>query len=150
QGPAAGQAADAPGRDLPPALASLEFLIGRWKGQGVPKDDPARRFRGWTETHTWAWLFARGKPVGLTGTIQGGKVLERATLTFDGQTNRYRLVGRGPGAAWKSLAYLGSLDSSGKLLALTREVSEGQERLTLRANSNYVRYTLTLDHKEPG
>ena len=68
-----GQAAAADSRDLPPALAPFEFLIGRWKGQGVPRDNPAQRFRGWTEIHTWAWVFGGGKPVAMTVTIQGGK-----------------------------------------------------------------------------
>jgi YHS domain-containing protein len=75
--------ADPDSRDLPPALAPFEFLIGRWKGQGVPRDNPSQRFRGWTETHTWAWVFAGGKPVGLTVSIQGGKVFGQGTLRYD-------------------------------------------------------------------
>ena len=75
---AVSQETDANQRELPRAFAPLEFLIGRWKGQGVRKDDPALRFEGWTETHTWAWLFAKGKPVGMTSTVEGGKILEKA------------------------------------------------------------------------
>jgi YHS domain-containing protein len=141
------QEADTQGRDLPKALAPLEFLVGRWKGQAVRKDDPALRFRGWTETHTWAWLFSQGKPIGLNLTVPGGKILERATLTFDEKQGRYRLEGKSAGA---SLLFVGTIDSSGKLLTLSRAEKGGQVRLTLRANSNYVRYTMTLDRKEEG
>ena len=60
------RADDAGQRDIPAAFAPFEYLIGRWNGQGIPKDNPAQKFRGWPETHTWAWKFAKGKPVGLT------------------------------------------------------------------------------------
>jgi YHS domain-containing protein len=83
-------------------------------------------------------------------TIQGGKILERATLTLNGRQNHYRLEGKGSGASGSAVEYAGTLDSSGKLLELYRAGNEGQERLTLRANSNYVRYTITLDRKEAG
>ena len=59
-----------PGRDIPAAFAPLEYLVGRWKGQGVPKDNPAQQFRGWTESHAWAWIFAEGKPTGLSVAIE--------------------------------------------------------------------------------
>jgi hypothetical protein len=147
---AADQSTEPSGRDLPPALAPLEFLIGRWKGQGIAKDNPALRFRGWTETHTWAWLFAGGKPVGMSVTIQGGKILQRATLTFDREHNRYHLEGQGNGPSRPLMAYEGTLDSSGKLLALFRPGKGVQEKLTLRANSNYVRYTMSIDRLESG
>ena len=70
-------------RTFPPPLLPFEYLVGRWNGQGVPKDNPAKQFRGWTETHTWAWVFAQGKPVGLAVTIEGGKVLATGKLTYD-------------------------------------------------------------------
>ena len=70
---------DAGPRDIPAPFAPFEYLVGRWNGQGVPKDNPAQQFRGWTETHTWAWMFAKGKPVGLTLTIEGGKILRPAS-----------------------------------------------------------------------
>ena len=61
----ADQPGDTASRDIPAALAPLEFLVGSWKGRGVLKNNPAERFRGWDETHTWAWVFAKGKPVAL-------------------------------------------------------------------------------------
>src|SRR3954452_12111245 len=77
--------ADQPGetesRHIPAALAPLEFLVGSWEGRGVLKNNPAERFRGWDETHTWAWVFAKGNPVALSVSTQGGKLFERATLT---------------------------------------------------------------------
>ncbi len=143
--------ADQPGeterRDIPAALAPLEFLVGSWKGRGVLKNNPAERFRGWDEIHTWAWVFAKGKPVALVVSLRGGKLFERATLTHDDSRNRYRLDGK---AAGQSIAFEGNLDSSGKLLTLQRNGKSGLERLTIRANSNYVRYTIVLEDKEEG
>ena len=140
------ESATTPARD-PRAFAPLEFLIGSWKGPGVRKDDPALRFKGWTETHTWAWVFAKGKPVGMSVTVEGGKILEKATLTFDEKQGRYWLEST---KADGRVEYAGLLDSTGKLLTLSRRDKDGQVRLTLRANSNYVRYTMRLESKDKG
>jgi YHS domain-containing protein len=145
ESPSRGQDTVSQERELPRAFAPLEFLIGRWKGQGVRKDDPALRFRGWTETHTWAWLFAKGKPIGMSLTVNGGRVLDRATLTFDENQGRFRLEGK---TAQGAVEFAGALDSTGKLLTLTSADKDGQVRITLRANSNYVRYTLRLERKD--
>src|SRR5690242_11430257 len=60
-----GSRADEPdGRDIPPAFAPFEYLLGRWNGQAMPKDS-AQSFRGWPETQSWAWIFTKGKPIGL-------------------------------------------------------------------------------------
>jgi hypothetical protein len=145
----AGQESEPAGRDLPPALAPLEFLIGRWKGQGVPRDDPARRFRGWTETHTWAWVFSQGKPSALRVTIEGGKIMSRGKLSFDPSRKVYRLEGEGTPEGGKAVVFEGKLDPSGKLLTLQTDEPDPR-RLAIRANSNYVRYTVILDRKEQG
>jgi hypothetical protein len=145
-----GQEAEAAGRDLPPALAPLEFLIGRWKGQGVPKDNPALRFRGWTETHTWAWVFSKGEPAALSVGIQNGKLIGQGTLTFDTGQNRFRLDAREPGEAGKPVVFTGQLDRSGKRLVLVSSDQGQAHRLTIRPNSNYVRYTMTIERNEPG
>ena len=79
--------------DIPAAFAPFEYLLGGWKGQGIPKDDPAKQFRGWTETHSWAWIFVKGKPAGLSVTIEGGKVLATGKLTYDVARKRYHLEG---------------------------------------------------------
>jgi YHS domain-containing protein len=143
-----GQTDGAEGRDLPPALASFEFLIGRWKGQGVPRDNPSQRFRGWTEAHTWAWVFVGGKPVAMTVSIQGGKVLSQGTLRYEPTSKQYLLDAREPGESAKPVRFTGTLDSSGKLLTLECTEKGTTQRLTFRANSNYIRYTMVLDRKE--
>ena len=147
---AAVQPAGGEGRDLPPALAPFEFLIGRWKGQGVPRDNPAQRFRGWTETHTWAWVFRGGKPVAMSVALQGGKLFSKGTLRYEPASKQYLLDATKSGESPQSVPFKGTLDASGKLLTLQRVEKGTTERLTLRANSNYVRYTILLDRKEPG
>src|SRR4051812_20867550 len=87
------RAEESPGRDLPAAFAPFEYLVGQWNGQAVPKDNAAQQFRGWPESHSWAWVFTQGKPSGLSVAIAGGKVLATGKLTFDPARNRYRLEG---------------------------------------------------------
>ena len=61
-------------RDIPPAFTPFEYLVGHWKGQARPKGKSAQQFRGWTETHAWAWIFKKGKPTGLIGHDRRWKV----------------------------------------------------------------------------
>jgi hypothetical protein len=72
---------ETPSRDIPAAFLPFEYLVGRWNGQGVPKDPGAQQFRGWSESHSWAWIFTQVKPSGLAVAIQGGKVLATGKLT---------------------------------------------------------------------
>ncbi|WP_165218930.1 YHS domain-containing protein [Aquisphaera insulae] len=150
-GPILGQPPE-PSRDVPPALAPLEFLVGSWKGQGVPRDNPSQRFRGWTETHTWAWAFEKGKPVGLTVSIKAGKVLAQGRLTYDAPSRRYRLEGKEPGDRGKAVVFTGTLDATGKVLNLERAEPSGggTQRLSIRPNANFVRYVMTIDRKPAG
>jgi len=144
-------------RDIPAALAPFEYLIGRWKGQGIPKDNPAKQFRGWTETHSWAWIFAKGKPAGLAVTIEGGKLLATGKLTYDPARQQYRLEAIEPKPLEGRIRFEGSLDESGKILVLERmgvtgksAKDSGKLRLSLRPNANFIRYTMTEDRQEPG
>jgi YHS domain-containing protein len=152
-----GKADDSPGRDIPAAFAPFEYLVGRWKGQGVPRDNPAQRFRGWTERHAWAWTFTKGKPAGLSVAIEGGKVLAAGKLTYDAARKRYRLEGTEPKPGGGPIAFEGALDRSGKMLVLdevghasSTGAHRGSLRLSLRPNANFIRYTMSLDRKEPG
>jgi hypothetical protein len=133
--------------ELPADLASLAPLIGAWKGMGIPA---ANRLKGWPERHLWAWKFAQGRPVGLTFTIDGGKVVTKGQLSFDPATKRYRLEGED--ADGKPVAFAGPADASGRALTLDRPGAESgaKERLTIRLNSNQIRYTMWLDRQEPG
>ncbi|AMV38986.1 hypothetical protein [Planctomyces sp. SH-PL62] len=137
-------------REIPPAYAPLEYLVGSWKGQGVSLDDPALRVRGWTETHAWAWSFVDGKPAGMTVELKGSKSLKSGALAYDEAREKYVLKVEPLAPATGTIAYEGTLDGSGKLLTLDRVgVAPGRpaERLTLRANSNYVRYTLGFERR---
>ena len=144
-------------RVIPAPFAPLEYLVGEWKGQAIPKDNTAQQFRGWTEKHVWAWTFTKGKPTGLSFTIKDGKVLGSGTLTFDPQKERYRLEGKEPGARGRVIAFEGKLDSSGKQLVLDQTHEEtdpppadGELRISLRPNANFLRYTMMHDRKAPG
>lgn len=148
---------DAGLRDIPPALAPFEYLIGRWNGHAVPKDNSAQKFRGWDEKHTWAWKFTGGKPVGMTLSIEGGKILKSATFTYEPTRKIYRLEGVEPGAAGARLLFEGVLDKTGKHLVLDHAAagrsaarSGGVMRLSLWPNANFIRYTMAHDLKEPG
>jgi YHS domain-containing protein len=142
--------------DIPAPFAPFEYLVGRWNGHGVPKDNPAQKFRGWSETHTWAWKFAKGKPVGMTVAVEGGKILANGTLTFEPVRKVYKLEGIEPGPAGVPLVFEGTLDKTRKLLALDHSVSGGKAgrskgtmRLSVWPNANFIRYTMAHDLKEP-
>jgi YHS domain-containing protein len=145
-------------RDIPPAWAPLEFLVGPWNGQAMPKDS-AQSFRGWPETHTWAWIFTKGKPTGMSVAIRGGKVLSAGKLTFDPARKRYRLEGTAATPPAGPVAFEGALDASGKTLVLdevaaakrgSSEAGGARVRLSFRPNSNFIRYTMRVDRKEAG
>ena len=112
------------GREIPTAFSPFEYLVGRWNGQGVPKDHAAQRFRGWSESHAWAWVFTNGKPTGLSVAIEGGKVLAAGKLTYDSARERYRLDGTESKPLGSPIAFEGALDSSGKMLVLDQIGSE--------------------------
>ena len=147
---------DTKGREIPAAFSSLEYLVGKWKGQAVPKDSP-QSFRGWPESHTWAWIFTKGKPTGLSLSITGGKILADGKLTFDAAQGRYRLEGTRPKPEGGPIAFAGAIDASGKMLVLEQvghDSAGGQPRgtirVSLRPNANFIRYTMWVNRKEPG
>ena len=134
--------------EVPEAFTPFEYLIGSWKGSGVPS---ANRVRGWSETHAWAWRFEKGKPVGLTVTMTGDKILALGKLDFDAPSKIYRL--EGTDAEKKPILFTGTLDKAGKKLTLDRDgkASDGsRQQVTLYPNSNLVRYTVLVSEKEPG
>jgi len=143
----------AAGREIPPPFAPFEYLVGSWKGQGISRDDPSQRFRGWTETHSWAWTFTGGKPTAMSVEFKGSKLFKAASLTFDAAKERYRLKAEALAPAGPAIVYEGSFDASRKLLTLDRTgVKSGDpaERLTLRPNANFIRYTLVVESKPAG
>jgi YHS domain-containing protein len=131
---------------IPEPFARFEQMIGSWKGTAVPA---ANRLKGWSETHVWAWRFVKGTPVGMSVELKGDRTLARAQLSYAADTRQYRLEGTDP--AGKPVAFVGALDRAGKALVLGRAGSDGgKDRLLIRPNSNLIRYTMELDHQEPG
>jgi hypothetical protein len=148
---------DAGPREIPAPFAPFEYLVGRWNGNGVPKDSGAQKFRGWPETHTWAWKFAKGIPVGLTVAMEGGKVLSSGTLTYEALRKVYKFEGIEPGPAAVRLVFEGTLDKTGKHLVLDHSEaggkagkSKGTMRISIWPNANFIRYTMAHDLKEAG
>ena len=146
----AGRASSAiqePQDSTPAAYAPFEHMVGSWKGTGVFEKN---KLKGWPETHMWAWKFAKGKPVGMTLEITGGKVLAKAKLTQDGKTEDYRL--EGADADGKPVVFVGKLDERGllKMDRLDPPAEVGKERLELALNQNKIRYTMRLFRQEPG
>src|SRR5262245_4026533 len=95
---------------IPLDFAPFEYLIGGWKGQGIPTKN---RLKGWPEKHSWAWKFAKGKPVGITLQITGGKTIAKAALSGDLKTKQYRLEGTDPEG--KPVKFAGKLEETGVL-----------------------------------
>jgi YHS domain-containing protein len=122
-------------------------MIGSWKGTAVPS---ANRLKGWSETHLWAWKFSKGTPVGMTVELRGDKTLASGQLSYVADSKQYRLDGTDP--AGKPVAFVGAVDKAGRALVLNRvgAAAGGKDRLTIRPNANLIRYTLDLDHQDPG
>ena len=85
--------------------------------------------------------------------IQGGKVLADGKLTFDPGRKRYRLEGTAPKPRGGPVALEGALDATGKLLVLdqvapAKDAGGGTIRLSVRPNSNFIRYTMWVDRKD--
>ncbi|WP_169975870.1 tetratricopeptide repeat protein [Tautonia rosea] len=130
---------------VPPAFTPYASLLGRWKGQAVPADNP---LRGWRESHEWSYAFQGGEPVGLTLTIEGGKILASARITFDEASETYRLEGTDPEGT--PVVYVGTRDEKTNALTLDRSGPAGDDRLTIRPNANGIRSDFWFDRKEPG
>jgi YHS domain-containing protein len=135
-------------------FAPLEYLVGRWHGQGTPKDHSAQQFRGWPETHTWAWSFSQGTIVGMSLAVDGGRLLSRGTLTFDPARRCFRLEAAAAKPGQPPLSLEGAIDQSGKVLVLETSgkptPASDRIRLSIRPNANFIRYTLNEDHLTPG
>jgi len=133
--------------EVPPALLPFEHMIGGWKGTAKPASNP---LKGWQESHGWAWKFEKGKPIGLTVSLEGDKTLTKGAISFDESSKKYKLDGTDPSG--KAIVFLGSWSTDGKTLTFDRLGAnpEGKERLVFRPTSNKIRYTLNLDRQEPG
>jgi YHS domain-containing protein len=133
--------------EVPAPFLPFEHMIGGWKGTASPT---ANRVRGWQETHGWAWKFEKGKPIGLTVTLEGDKTLAKGQITYDPAAKKYHLDGTDPQG--KPVSFLGSFSPDGKVLTFDRvgATPEGKERLIVRPNSNKIRYVLQLDRQELG
>lgn len=141
------ESAKAEADEIPAEFVPFSYWMGGWKGNGIPA---ANRLKGWPEKHNWAWKFQKGRPVALTVSLQGSKILSKGELTFDEDSGKYLLKGNDPKG--RDISFSGRLDKTGKILRLDREgkLSDGaKERLSFVTNSNGIRYTWWLDRQEP-
>ena len=136
-----------PADEVPAAFQPFEHMIGGWKGTAKPAANP---LKGWQESHGWAWKFDKGKPIGLSLTLDGDKTLAKGQIRFDEADKKYHLDGADPQG--KPLAFVGNFGDDGKTLTFDRVglAPEGKERIVFRPNSNKIRYTFQLDRQEPG
>jgi hypothetical protein len=133
---------------IPTSLQPFEYLIGAWKGVGIPA---ANRVKGWNERHVWAWAFEKGVPVALSVEMTGNKGLAKGRLSYDAAKKVYRLEGTDPDG--KPVALTGTMDPAGRALNLEREgaLADGsRQRWTLRLNSNRIRYVVWDERRAPG
>lgn len=139
--------APAPIDEPPAAFARFEPMVGGWKGTARPA---ANKVRGWPESHSWAWKFAKGVPVGMTLTVQGGKVFTKGDLSYDPAAKTYKLDAVDP--AGKPVAFVGPAIAEGKPLVLDRVgmTPEGKQRITIRPNGSGIRYTMLVDNQAAG
>ena len=140
-------AADEDGtKEVPPAFAPFEHLVGSWKGQGFAAK---ARLKGWGEEHNWAWKFVKGQAVGMTVEMTGNKALAKGQLSFDETKKTYRLEGTDPEG--KKVVYVGPLDEASHILELERQDPPkglAKEELKFFINENMIRYVLRLFQQE--
>ena len=145
--------ATSPPRSLPSSTWSAAGT-----GRASPRTIPPSKFRGWTETHTWAWKFAKGKPVGLTLDDRGRKdpggrqVDLRAgaqALPSRGQSSPGRPAGDSSSRA-RSTSRASTWCSITAQPAAKRASRPGTMRLSIWPNANFIRYTMAHDLKEAG
>ncbi len=140
------RADDAKESETPAAFEPFQHMVGPWKGQASPADNP---IRGWTETHNWSWAFVDSKPVAMTLEFEGSKVFQQGRLTHEPESNQFRLEGTNPED--QPVVFVGQIDEQTRALTLDRlnPGPEGEQRLTIRPNANKIRYTFWVERKAP-
>jgi YHS domain-containing protein len=134
--------------EIPPALVPFEHLVGAWKGVGIPT---ANKLKGWQERHTWAWAFHKGRPVALSFELEGSKLMAKGRLAFDPKAKLYRLEALD--VSGNTVLFLGAIDKARQVLTLDRQgplPGGSLQKLTLRLNSNKIRYTVWDDQRQKG
>jgi YHS domain-containing protein len=93
------------------ALSEFNSLIGGWRGVGLPKR--GSRTGAWIEKAEWVWDFDKNH-VGIRYSIDKGKLLKTALLTYEPKSKNYRLRGQFSGKVERD--YSGQM--AGKKLVL--------------------------------
>jgi hypothetical protein len=136
---------------IPEPLAAFEPFVGAWKGMGIPAAD---RLKGWRESHNWAWRFERGRPVGLSWSLDANKILSAVQIDPDPvHKGRYLLTGKN--AEGRQIRYAGSMDAAGRVFTFERadesRVQDGiQERIVIRMQASGARYTVWHETRSSG
>ena len=108
------------------ALEEFQELIGGWRGIGMPVRGSSKG--AWKETADWAWSFKDKQPA-LVYSIEDGKLLTSARLTYDPEKKIYSL--KANYADESKREFSGSLEKN-VLRLISKEDEEGQtHRITI-------------------
>jgi YHS domain len=127
------------------ALQPFNFLIGSWKGTGMPEGNREEKDKGWwTERITWAWQF-KGDDAWLTATFETGKYYAKAELHPLPDAGKFRLIVQTSAKEMQTLE--GELKDKKLTLERTDDKSKETQRLTFQLlHSNRYLY---LYHVRP-
>ena len=133
----------------PAAKAQLERvqqLVGQWRGVGQPRRGSVAD--SWVEQADWAWTFEPN--LALVSKNADGKYFSAFKLVPAKKAGAYNVVAT-PAAGGNDMRYSGTLDDSGKLLAIAEEPREGlPDRISFRFVADGDRLLVLLERKTTG
>jgi hypothetical protein len=112
------------------ALQPFTFLVGSWKGTGMPEGNREEKDKGWwSERISWSWQF-KGDDAWLTATFETGKHFTKAELHALPQANKFRLIVET--VAKETQTFEGELQDKKLTLERTDEKTKETQRLTFQ------------------
>src|SRR5262245_41800339 len=112
------------------ALQPFNFLVGSWKGTGMPEGTKDEKEKGWwTERITWSWQF-KGDDAWLVATFETGKYYSKAELHALPQPGKFRLTVETIGK--ETQTFEGELQEKKLTLERTDDKSKETQRLTFQ------------------
>jgi hypothetical protein len=125
------------------ALEKLNDFVGDWKGAG----STSNKKENWSETLTWGWRF-QGGPPSLIGEFRGAKDWNRAQLTYDPPSKKYRLVTTDSGG--KQRFFEGEYKRGFLTLDSTEAASGETLRIRMNSAGEGLRFVYSLQRRPKG